>query len=75
MILRAHLLILLKVSHMHFDLASIMTIMPNINGFKWDDARFPTIQEMVRRGLHIEDLIKLILQQVTFLYAKGWLNT
>lgn len=32
----------------------------------WDDARFPTVQGIVRRGLKIEALIQFILQQVLF---------
>lgn len=42
MILHARLLILLKVSPMHFDLVSIMTVTPNITGFRriWALGRF-----------------------------------
>ncbi|KAJ0471572.1 putative glutamate--tRNA ligase [Helianthus annuus] len=33
----------------------------------WDDARFPTVQGIVRRGLQIEALIQFILEQVSFI--------
>jgi glutamyl-tRNA synthetase len=30
----------------------------------WDDARFPTVQGIIRRGLKVEALIQFILEQV-----------
>jgi glutamyl-tRNA synthetase len=31
----------------------------------WDDARFPTVQGIVRRGLKIEALVQFILEQAS----------
>jgi len=30
----------------------------------WDDARFPTVQGIIRRGLQVEAVIQFILEQV-----------
>jgi glutamyl-tRNA synthetase len=29
----------------------------------WDDARFPTVQGIIRRGLKVEALVQFILEQ------------
>ena len=34
----------------------------------WDDARFPTVQGIIRRGLKVEALIQFILEQVIYRY-------